>query len=115
MKSPQKNMPWISAAAPAFQSAAWRSGLFRGFESSALFGALKFCRTAGVFRAVGSLALTMAAVFFVPVSNAQVVWNGGGTDNNWSTGANWVGSTAPANNGTAALQFAGSTRLAPNA
>jgi fibronectin-binding autotransporter adhesin len=39
-------------------------------------------------------------------------WNGGGANNLWSTGANW--SVAPVNNGTAALAFAGSTRLTPD-
>ena len=40
-----------------------------------------------------------------------VIWNGIGTDNNWSTGDNWVGGTAP----TTADQvvFAGTTRLNP--
>ena len=34
------------------------------------------------------------------------IWNGGGTNANWSTASNWIGGIAPANNGTAA----GSTR-----
>jgi len=40
-----------------------------------------------------------------------ITWNGLGTDNNWSTGDNWVGGTAP----TTADQvvFAGTTRLNP--
>ena len=37
-------------------------------------------------------------------------WNGGGGNNNWTTGANW-GGTAPVAND--ALVFAGSTRLTP--
>jgi len=37
-------------------------------------------------------------------------WNGGGTDNNWTTGANWGGS-APG--GGEILHFAGSNRLTP--
>src|SRR5437667_5614857 len=36
-------------------------------------------------------------------------WNGGGTDGNWTTGANW-GGTAPGSP-QAILNFAGSTRL----
>jgi autotransporter-associated beta strand protein len=39
---------------------------------------------------------------------ASITWNGGGTDNNWSSSANW-GGTAPANND--ALIFGGSTGL----
>lgn len=34
------------------------------------------------------------------------VWNGGGTDNYWTTPANWVGSTAPAASGDS-LEFGG--------
>jgi autotransporter-associated beta strand protein len=45
---------------------------------------------------------------------AAGVWDGGGADNNWSTNLNWDNDLAPANNGTAALTFGGSTRLAPN-
>src|SRR4030081_3005945 len=38
----------------------------------------------------------------VPSWSATYIWNGGGADANWSTGANWVGAIAPASNGTAA-------------
>ena len=41
------------------------------------------------------------------------VWDGGGADNDWSTDANWSPDAEPLNNGTAALHFAGSARLAP--
>jgi autotransporter-associated beta strand protein len=45
-------------------------------------------------------------------------WNGGGTDDNWSTGGNWVGGVSPANPipaaGTANVVFDGSVRLTPN-
>ena len=41
------------------------------------------------------------------------VWNGGGADNNFSTSLNWTNHIAPALVGDA-LQFAGSTSLAPN-
>lgn len=46
---------------------------------------------------------------------ATYIWDGGGADNNWSTPANWSPDGAPPSNGTADLQFAGSTRLTPNA
>lgn len=42
-------------------------------------------------------------VLFVGISNAEaanVTWSGAGGDNNWSTGANWVGGTAPVNGDT---------------
>src|SRR4051812_15100744 len=41
-------------------------------------------------------------------------WNGGGANDNWQTGANWIGLVAPVNNGTAKLIFGGVTRLTPN-
>jgi len=45
------------------------------------------------------------------VKAATVTWNGGGTDNNFSTVFNWVGTVAPVNND--ALVFDGFSRLAP--
>ena len=40
-------------------------------------------------------------------------WDGGGTDNNWTTANNWNLNVTPANTGTVALTFAGTTRLTP--
>ncbi len=40
-------------------------------------------------------------------------WDGGGGDNNWSTGANWVGDSAPSRNESTAVTFTGSSRLSP--
>jgi len=41
-------------------------------------------------------------------------WDGGSaTTNNWSDAANWNPNNVPASNGTATLNFAGSTRLTP--
>ena len=40
-------------------------------------------------------------------------WDGGGATNNWTDGVNWSANVAPANNGTATPNFAGSTRLGP--
>jgi fibronectin-binding autotransporter adhesin len=45
------------------------------------------------------------------LSNVKM-WDGGGGDNNWNTGANWVGDVAPIAGDD--LVFAGSTRLAPD-
>jgi autotransporter-associated beta strand protein len=50
----------------------------------------------------------------VPSAHSQVTWDGGGTDNNWSTPDNWVGNAAPGNDGSADLVFDGSTRTTPN-
>ncbi len=46
-------------------------------------------------------------------SAATFTWNGAGGNNLWNTAANW-GGTAPANNGTAALQFGGNLRTTPD-
>ena len=40
-------------------------------------------------------------------------WDGNGSDNNWSTGGNWVGGTAPTTTGTS-LTFANGSRTSPN-
>lgn len=45
---------------------------------------------------------------------AGTTWDGGGANNLWSTANNWNPNGVPANNGTASLTFAGSTRLAPD-
>ena len=50
----------------------------------------------------------------VPSWGATFIWNGGGTDGNWSTGGNWTGGGAPVNNGTATIVLAGTNQLAPN-
>jgi len=51
--------------------------------------------------AFGLAIASQAAVF---------TWNGGGSDNNWQTGANWTNSVSPATDGTASLTFSGNTR-----
>ena len=63
--------------------------------------------------AVCRCALTLVILCAATQIDAQT-WNGGGANNLWSTGANWTGGIAPVNNGTAALAFAGSTRLTPD-
>ncbi len=44
-----------------------------------------------------------------------LTWNGGGANNNWSTGGNWVGGTAPVTTvgSVQKLDFGGTVRLAP--
>ncbi len=63
-------------------------------------------------RALGLVAilLTMAAQ-----AAAGTTWDGGGANDNWSTGANWNPDGVPPNTGLATIHFAGSTRLTPNA
>ncbi|MEE9211970.1 MAG: autotransporter-associated beta strand repeat-containing protein, partial [Phycisphaeraceae bacterium] len=45
----------------------------------------------------------------------QDTWDGGGADDNWTTGANWLDNTAPNPAATGALVFDGAVRLTPNA
>ena len=49
---------------------------------------------------------------FPSAMRAQNSWNGGGGDNNWGTGANWVGG-APTPGTTSDIAFAGTTRTNP--
>lgn len=44
--------------------------------------------------------------FTLSVGNFSTIWDGGGANNNWSTGENWVGDTSPVNDGTALIIFA---------
>lgn len=46
---------------------------------------------------------------------ATFTWNGGGTDDNWSTAANWSGNAVAASATDTALRFGGATRLTPTA
>jgi autotransporter-associated beta strand protein len=57
-------------------------------------------------------AITSASL---TASNAIAqTWDGGGVNDNWSTGLNWSGDVAPASAITTDVVFAGSTRLTPN-
>lgn len=73
-------------------------------------------KTPGAFQKIQALLLLLMFVATAGSARAAVfTWNGSGTDNNWSTPANW-GGTAPAlSDSTQDLQFTGTTRLAPNA
>ncbi len=51
-----------------------------------------------------------AGLFAVCLQADTFTWDGGGTDNYWLTDANWSGDLAPADDGTAALVFAGAAR-----
>lgn len=46
---------------------------------------------------------------------ATFTWDGGGSDNNFTSGLNWSGDVAPDRSASADLIFAGTTRLTPNA
>ncbi len=58
---------------------------------------------------------TMVAALSCPVYAAPFTWNGGGTNDDWSTGTNWDGGAAPASAPDTTLEFGGVTRLTPNA
>jgi autotransporter-associated beta strand protein len=49
--------------------------------------------------------------FSLTIGSVSETWNGNAADNNWSSGANWVGGTAPTFGNS--LIFAGVNRLAP--
>jgi autotransporter-associated beta strand protein len=57
-------------------------------------------------------AATLAVLGAVRPAEAQFTWNGGGTTDNFTDAANWLGGVAPTTNGT--FIFDGSTRLSPN-
>ena len=55
--------------------------------------------------------LLLALAFVAVAAHAAVfTWNGGGTDNNWQTGANWTNTIPPATDGSASLNFSGAAR-----
>src|SRR5262245_48890227 len=59
--------------------------------------------------------LIAAAAFFLclPISvRAANIWDGGGTDNNWGTAANWDNNLVPTF--PSAITFGSSSRLSPN-
>jgi autotransporter-associated beta strand protein len=69
---------------------------------------MKNKRPAILAQSIGAL-LALAAV--APHASANQIWDGGGTDDFWSTSANWGLNTLP--NFNASLTFGGGVRLAP--
>lgn len=55
-------------------------------------------------------ALFLSGISLTQIAIAQLTWNGAGSDANWSTGGNWVGSVAPS--GDEQLVFSGTTKTA---
>ena len=64
----------------------------------------------GLWRGLFTIGVLLPAT----VGLGQVIWTGGANDNNWSSANNWNSGMVPANDGTATVQFAGSTRTTPN-
>lgn len=60
------------------------------------------------------VVLTIGVLPTLYATAAIFVWNGGGSDANWSTPANWTGSVVPTNDGTATIVLAGTNQLGPN-
>lgn len=61
------------------------------------------------------LGLALGLALLPTVALAQTfTWDGGGSDNNWTTGDNWVGNVAPTGNTAEILVFDGTTQLTTN-
>jgi autotransporter-associated beta strand protein len=60
------------------------------------------------------MTLCLCALICALPAVAGTTWDGGGANNLWSAASNWNPDGLPANNGTSALAFGGSTRLAPD-
>lgn len=70
-----------------------------------------------LMRPFARLLIALCSLFVLASSSnlaASGAWDGGGPDDNWTTGLNWSDNLAPANNGTADIYFIGSTRTSPN-
>ncbi len=63
-------------------------------------------------RPTGLLALLLAGVLSSASAGSPSLWNGGGTDDNWSTPGNW-GGNVPVPGSAYDLEFGGATRLTP--
>lgn len=57
----------------------------------------------------------LVAALSSPVLAAPFTWNGGASNDDWTSETNWVGATIPASAPDTTLEFDGSTRLTPNA
>jgi fibronectin-binding autotransporter adhesin len=64
-----------------------------------------------LFRCLLNLLASLIAA--TPSFLTAQTWDGGGGDNNFGTGANWVGDSSPGVGSGVTLNFAGSTRLSP--
>jgi len=93
----------------AFQSGA--AGVEGGFLSGVYFYGIG----GGVIGATGQTLAGYGGTWdFIVADNTPFkTWDGGGGNNNWSTGANWSGDTAPVGSFSLKLAFGGATRTAP--
>ena len=58
--------------------------------------------------------LGLFSLLAMPCLGQTFIWDGGGTDDNFGTGQNWVGDSAPGTGSGVNLHFTGSTRTTPN-
>ena len=66
-------------------------------------------------RFIAAALTSAAALSTLPArSLAGNTWDGGGSNNDWTTNNNWFPDGDPANNGTENITFAGNVRLTPN-
>lgn len=82
-------------------NAAVVSGIFAGLPNNTIFTV-----QSRLFR------IRYTATQVLLEDTTEVIWDGGGSDNNWTTAENWVSDVVPA--AGSALQFDGVTRLFPN-
>ena len=82
------------------------TGTFTGLANGSTF--TQQSRTFQIF--YGSTAVMLCDITGMTAS--AKLWTGGGSDNNWSTAANWLGNVAPVSGDC--LIFGGSTRLSPS-
>ncbi len=65
-------------------------------------------------RSIAALIAIAPSLLFLPQSaSAGTIWDGGGADDNWGTGANWNDDLTPPVGVLVDLSFAGATRLTP--
>jgi fibronectin-binding autotransporter adhesin len=65
-------------------------------------------------RTLSALAAIGASLFLPSLAQGQTfTWDGGGGDDNFGTGLNWAGDTAPSTGSAVVLGFSGGSRLTP--
>jgi autotransporter-associated beta strand protein len=113
------NLNTLSGPLPASEGAAtalWSTNLTGVAETS--WDKLEFEMSSytsnGTYPGLGHirLATTWESAIGVPVPAANVVWNGGGSDNNWTTTNNWVSGAPPVAGDF--VMFAGTAQLVNN-
>jgi fibronectin-binding autotransporter adhesin len=95
---------YLGSTTAGLAAAALNSMYFSGYGSGSV-------EAAGTTDAGNGLGLA----YQITPNTTFLTWDGGGNNNSWSTGNNWVGNTAPVVN-TASnqkLDFTGTVRLAP--